>query len=303
MFAPAAKKPVNGLIKRAFSLLELMIVIIILGLLTAIALPIMSNLESEGRAVQELSGARATVAAWREYAVDRDGELLKGYYPDSEPSEEPLYDFNGNQIAAGPSQERWFWRLAPYLENPKETLYPKALEQVRREFIDVPDHQYVATIHPAFGLNSEWVGGLGEDLSNGLYALYEYGNLKRCPWIRTLSDVRNTSKITVFASSRFGSEDNNAQGGVAPGIVEGFHRVESPTHPTSGTRWVTGDDGNTLATHTNKPVDHGFVSARHNGRVVTATVDGSTKLETLSDLADMRRWSDLAWKRDWKLVE
>ncbi|MDG2424206.1 MAG: type II secretion system protein [Phycisphaerales bacterium] len=302
MDIPLQKSAPNGT-RRAFSLLELMIVIIILGLLTAISLPIMSNLEAEGRAVQELSGARSTVAAWREYAVDRDGELLKGYYPDSQPSEEPLYDFDGNLIAAGPSQQRWLWRLAPYLENPKETLYPKALEEVRREFIDVPDHQYVATIHPAFGLNSEWVGGLGEDLSNALYAIYEYSELSSCPWMRRLSDVRHTSKLMVFASSRFGNTESGAPGGVMPGIVEGFHRIESPFHPSNGNRWGTDSEGNTLATMTNDPADHGFVSARHNGKVVTAMVDGSTSLEPLGKLSDMRRWADLAWKRDWQLVE
>ncbi|MEE2907369.1 MAG: type II secretion system protein, partial [Planctomycetota bacterium] len=229
--------------RRAFSLLELMVVIVILGLLTAIALPIMGSLESQGRAVEELSGARAAVAAWRDYAVDRDGELLKGYYPDSEPSEDPLYDFNGNMIMDGEPQQRWFWRLSPYLENPKKTFFPKSLEVVRRELIDVEDHQYAATLHPAFGLNGEWIGGQGEDLSNALYALYEYGNLSRCPWMRSLSDVRNTSKLMVFASSRFGSTQGGAPGTWLPGIVQGFHRIESPCHPSNGYRWATGDNG------------------------------------------------------------
>ncbi|MEE2907429.1 MAG: hypothetical protein VX527_06300, partial [Planctomycetota bacterium] len=62
-------------------------------------------------------------------------------------------------------------------------------------------------------------------------------------------------------------------------------------------------NGSPLATMTEDPAEHGFLSARHNGQVVAAMVDGSTSLETLSELGDMRRWADLAWKRDWQLVE
>ena len=285
----------------AFTLVELMMVVVVLGLLTAILIPALSGITSKGRAAEELGGARAAVAAWNDYAIDRNGELLKGYYPDSEPSTDPLYDFNGNLIAPGPPQQRWFWRLAPYLEDPKRAFYPQALETVRRELIDIPDHQYSATIHPGFGLNGEWFGGLGDSLTNPLYALYEYGNLQRRPWKKNLSDIRNSGKLIVFASSRFGSNDSNG-GGYLPGVVEGFHRIESPCDATNGYRWATTDNGTILSDMTNDPADHGFVSARHAGKAVTAMADGSTRLETLGQIGDMRRWADDAWKRDWLLV-
>ena len=282
--------------------MELMMVVVVLGLLTAILIPALGGISSKGRATEELGGARAAVAAWQSYAIDRDGELIKGYSPDSDPSTEPLYDFNGNLIAPGPTQERWSWRLAPYLEDPKRAFYPKALETVRRELIDVPDHQYSATIHPAFGLNGEWFGGLGDSLTNPLYAIYEYGDLERRPWKKNLSDIRNTGKLIVFASSRFGSTDNNGGGGYLPGITEGFHRIESPCAATNGYRWATTDNGTVLSTMTDNPAEHGYVSARHSGKAVTAMADGSTRLESLTDIGDMRRWADDAWKRDWVLV-
>ncbi|MDG2094159.1 MAG: type II secretion system protein [Phycisphaerales bacterium] len=286
--------------RSAFSLIELMVVIVIIGLLLSIAVPVMGRIEAKSRAVEEMSCARAAVSAWRDYAVARDGEVLRGYYPESEPSTEALFDFNGDLIAPGPTQERWFWRLTPYLDDAKRTLYPSALEEFRRENIDVPDHQYVATLHPAFGLNGEWIGGQGEALTNALYAIYEYGNLDRCPWIRRLSDIRNTSKLIVFGSSRFGSTDNSS---MASETVEGFHRIESPYHPSNGYRWASASGGGVLDTMTEDPADHGYVSARHDGKAVTAMADGSTALENPSKIGDMRRWADMAWKRDWVLMD
>ena len=156
-------QPVFLASRRGFSLIELMVVIAILGLIVALAIPVLGSIEAQGRAVDELSGARATAAAWRDYATDRDGELLMGYYPDSDPEAEPLYDFNGDFILGGEPRKRWFWRLAAYVENAKEVFFPTALDTVRREIVDVPDHQYATTLHPAYGLNGEWVGGLGED--------------------------------------------------------------------------------------------------------------------------------------------
>lgn len=278
-----------------------MVVIVIIGLLLSIAVPVIGRIEAKSRAVEELSCARATVSAWRDYALARDGEVLRGYYPESEPSEEPLFDFNGNLIEPGPTQERWFWRLTPYLDDAKGTLYPSALEEFRRENIDVPNHQYVATLYPAFGLNGEWIGGQGEELTNALYAIYQYGNLDSCPWIRRLSDIKHTSKLIVFSSARFGDTGDSS---TASETVEGFHRIESPYHPSNGFRWAAASGGNgVLDTMTQDPADHGYVSARHNGKAVTAMADGSTSLETLSQIADMRRWSDMAWKRDWVLLD
>ena len=84
----------------------------------------MGRIEAKSQAVRGALCARANVSAWRDYANARDGEG-QGYY-ESELSDEPLFDFNGDVIAPGPTQERWFWRLTPYLDDAKRTLYPSA---------------------------------------------------------------------------------------------------------------------------------------------------------------------------------
>ncbi len=290
--------------RRAFSLIELMVVVTIIGLLAGITIPVIQSIQSQGRAVTELSAARAAAGGWRTFAEERDGELLKGYYPDSTPSNEPLYDFEGRLIPSGPTQQRWFWRLTQYVNDPRSVFFPNSLETLRRQVIDTGDnYQYTATLYPAMGLNGEWIGGLGEELGNELYALYEYGGLTECPYARRISDIKRPSSLMLFSSARYGStEDNSDVGASFPGIIQGFYRITSPVSPRNGFRWPVDENGSTIATMTDKPVDHGYVSARHSNKAVTAMVDGSTQLQTIGDLADMRRWADQAWKADWQLM-
>ena len=57
--------PISHPARRAFGLIELMVVIVIIGLLLSIAVPVMGRIGAKSRAVEELSCARATVSAWR----------------------------------------------------------------------------------------------------------------------------------------------------------------------------------------------------------------------------------------------
>jgi prepilin-type processing-associated H-X9-DG protein len=82
--------------------------------------------------------------------------------------------------------------------------------------------------------------------------------------------------------------------------VEGYFYTRSPWYLTTGWRWNTDEEGRpSLSYEQGDPAASGYVSARHDGRVVTAMLDGHTALEPLADLADMRRWSNDATSADW----
>ena len=117
------------------------------------------------------------------------------------------------------------------------------LEEFRRENIDVPDHQYVATLHPAFGLNGEWIGG-SEELTNALYAIYEYGTISTAARgyasafghqthietdrVRILTIRRPATPAWPLKASRASTESK----------VPTIHRMDivGPPHPVAGPR-------------------------------------------------------------------
>ena len=109
---------------RAFTLTELLVVLGLIALLTAIVCPAFNSARMFSKRCQEVAAARHAVQAWTMYATDRDGQVLPGFK-----SGLTAYQADGTAIQPGvyggaPTiAARWPWRLAPYFSGDMKSLY------------------------------------------------------------------------------------------------------------------------------------------------------------------------------------
>ncbi|MGC6424090.1 MAG: type II secretion system protein [Lentimonas sp.] len=116
---------------RAFTLIELLSVIAIVGVLAAILIPAVSNVRSRARAAKKLSMYRQYHLANSMYAVDNDGYSC------------PVRDKKD-------SAQDWRFFLKPYLSDYAETKY-----QARRGEI------YIDPFFEAYDPAKPWITGVG----------------------------------------------------------------------------------------------------------------------------------------------
>lgn len=281
--------------RRAFTLTELMVVIAVIGVLAAVLVPILDSAFRRAQSTTELQAARQLMQGYNAVSEDNKGRLMVGYLSD-DPDEE---DYLGNEIVVGPDGEpiqgielqRWTWRLLPYLGNATDALFVGQGRDYLDRINGSSDYTYIASVYPSFGLNGEWVGGM----KGGTYAdLHTLGTFTgETYYAKRRSQIKQPTKQLIFASSA-GPLENDSQ------IVEGFFYIRSPWYLTSGWRWNTDEQGRPQASYEQgDPAASGFISARHEGKAVTAMLDGHTKLEALPDLTDMRRWSTDATSSNW----
>ncbi len=167
--------------------------------------------------------------------------------------------------------------------------------------------------HPSLGLNSTYVGG---SWHRGAFQGYSPasgpGHPRPNKWYVTkLSEINRTDTLMVFSSARgvdikstgsFGGTNfgrNPAAYTAASIVVPGFWEVCPPRsgYPTNSTV-VTWDASNKFDANTN-PTKWGFVDGRHDGKAVTVMADGHVQMQSLTDLRDMRKWSNKADRPDW----
>ena len=149
---------------RGFTLTELMVVIALTGLLLAILVPVLASGERSARASEELNAARQLVRGYVASSEDDKGRLMVGYLSEDEndPDWEGNYDVLGpdGSLLEGREKRRWTWRLLPYLDNAVEALFIgqglATLDAAR----GTEDYAYTLSVHPSFGLNAEWLGGI-----------------------------------------------------------------------------------------------------------------------------------------------
>jgi prepilin-type N-terminal cleavage/methylation domain-containing protein len=266
-------------LKYGFTLIELLVVIAILSILISITIVIAGQVIKSAKSQKEAGALRLVLQAYTLAAIDRKGKLIIGYGV----SDEPVMGFDGETIPPNsPDSWRYVFRLLPYLDDAISTLYVNE----QNSYLDYlplnEEGTYSATLCPSFGLNSMWLGG--DNATTGMDGLVP-------SFTSFLSGVRHPSNQLVFASAK-ASVGYLGTTGTQP--LEGWFRVESPYwyswhwHAAEGSFIPTEDS-----------LDHGYLSTRHQSKVLTGQLDGSTNFQTIEELLDMRKWNPKANSSDW----
>jgi prepilin-type N-terminal cleavage/methylation domain-containing protein/prepilin-type processing-associated H-X9-DG protein len=251
---------------RAFTLIELLTVIAILGLLAALVVPTLRHARSAAHTAREVAAARFLMQAYLLVPEDRRGELLPGS------KNEPAYDEEGRSL--GYFSARWPHRLAPYLGGRlRDTLFVNAQASYHdhlRATRPGDEASYTFSLTPSFGLNLYHVGGLY--LGSGQLD-------RRYAPITRLDQADAPSRQLVFVSA--------ANRAIHPDA--GYFEARPPTQA-----------GWPAAYHPARADSaQGWVSFRHSGdTAVTAWLDGHVSKENYAALRDMRLWSQAARRAD-----
>lgn len=134
-------------------------------------------------------------------------------------------------------------------------------------------------------------------------------------YVERRTDVRHPSSLIVFATARggdvrdgtwwsYGADDPDS-GTVRPG-----YWIVTPPRPHPRRRGYQGQPyqlgggwvNQSTWDHRRVPSTWGMIDARHFQRVITGMMDGSSQVETISDLRDTRRWSNYADRPNWDFV-
>jgi len=261
----------------AFTLIELLVVIGIIALLAAMLLPALGKARYRASQVNEMSGSRQLLIAWRLYAEDNSDSVLPGYRYGLNAT-----DFQGHPVNH-PINARYPWRIAPYLGKSFDVMYlnenRRTLETFRR--MEDPDlGVYAASVFPSQGINSVFVGGDDVELPPTERAFDRFGRF--C--VLKTAEVTRPSELLVFTSARGPFEGR---------IVPGYYVVKPPY--LNARRWAVDwnlDDG---------PEAWGYVHPRYNLKSVTGMVDGHVENLDRRRIQDMRHWANPADRADWTL--
>ncbi|MBC8200891.1 MAG: type II secretion system protein [Planctomycetes bacterium] len=274
--------------KHGFTLIELLIVIAIVAVLVGITTVVAANVLASARSTKEASAMRSVLQAYILAATDQRGEFIAGYSND----ENEIVTGPGGEIIPWPASGRYVWRILPYLDNAMESLYVNEQSAWLTQYTGSDNYNYISSLFPSFGLNSEWMGG--DDRTTAMPALEKmhlYGKF--------LSDVRHPARQLVFASAKAPDDSSDGSNGVAL-LKEGYFEIKSPYFPSGGDTWRWHTlDGEPSTFPTENSGDHGNLSARHSGKILAGQLDGSTEFLRIKDLANMQRWAPTATTQDW----
>ena len=282
MFSPKSKD-----LNRAFTVVELLVVIAVIGILSSLLLPAVQKARTTAARTDEMSSARQLMIAWESYAVQYKESVLPGYKVGLRAWNESGFEIAevSNEIAAA----RYPWRLAPFLNYDFRSLYrginTKSLAEMQQ--MNDGSYAYAVSVYPSLGLNTTWVGGDQNELGFSPTALSNFGKF----YVQKLGDIRKTGDLLVFASAR-GSDPTDPS--ASP--LEGFFRVRSPRFAFGqDERWAESIDANTSSSET------GHVHFRYGGAAVIACADGHVESQGPDALRDMRRWANRADSEDYGL--
>lgn len=262
----------------AFTLIELLVVIAIIGVLGGLLLPALGRAKVSAAAINEVNSARQLMLAWQMYADDNAGRVLPGYRYGYD-----AFDRAGRPVEH-PINARYPWRLAPYLANNFEVMYVNKNRALLHDFAagDEDRYTYAASVFPSLGINSIYVGGDDLVLPPTANVMKRFGNF--C--VLKTSEIHRPTELIVFASARARFEGE---------IANGFYRVEAPC--LAKRVWSENYQ------ESDPPELFGFVHPRFNSRTVVGLADGHAEQFDLTEIQDMRHWSNLADRPDWTLVQ
>lgn len=165
--------------------------------------------------------------------------------------------------------------------------------------------------HPSWGLNAIYIGGhyrfgaylnaTSTTLGNSdtkWFARYTY-NVQKSSHIMTAMSARSYDLIgSSMAGAGYG-------GGPVPGtaqaaIIPGHHMVLPPRtgYPTAGGTAITWSTSNSWDPRS-APQTWGYIDFRWKGKGVAGYMDGHVELQNITQIRDMRKWTDKAKTADW----
>ena len=246
--------------RRAFTLVELLVVIGIIAVLIGLLMPALSAARRQAQSVRDLAALRTLMHAFHAYAGENRGRVIPGYWHLGQ-----AVDDTGAAVT-WPANGRYPWRLMPYLSKVVKGGILSGEQEALLGDRGGSDWTYRVSVHPSFGMN---VYGVGGDLVNGQPA-----GLPKC--VSRLGEPSNPTELIVFASAR----DNG--GGES---AEGYFQVRQP--PAGAVYDPTEPAGN-----------FGFVHPRYGGRArgaaamsaAVALFDGHAELIDVEELRKPRHW-------------
>jgi len=272
--------------RRAFTLVELLVVIGIIAVLIGVLLPAISQARQQARQLNELAACRQIMAAYINYATDHRGSLLPGYFEGPGPQafgKLDLKDDQGQPIAVNLAKERYPWRLYAYL---KAGLFGTIM--VNDQAVAFADRgspvwsgawQYMVSLSPSFAYNIYCVGGSLDQAGKVSAA-----SLPGC--ITKFGQAKESGRLIVFASAR------STYVTAAPqGSFKMYPPTMSSTFSAAGWTPVNNYDPVTFP-----PDAWGNVDFRWKKKAVVGMFDGHCELLTVPEMRDMTRWNNAAAK-------
>lgn len=254
----------------AFTLIELLTVITIIGILAAIVIPTVAACRKQAYKAREVSAARQLMTAYMVAADENRGVLMKGYDGDGKATSE-----GGGDVSMNEPNHRWPHRLRPYLgDRFKAVLYIN--EQAERYDEVVAENpsggmkDYYLSLGPSFGMNTRFVGG---DSSSEL--------IEDDPVTR-VEQASLPQGLIVFCSAANRALD----------LKSGYWQLQASVY------WAGSEDIMGVPDDPAKDGEYGYISYRLGGRAAVTFLDGHVSLMSCSQLRDMRLWSEVARVND-----
>jgi len=217
---------------RGFTIIELMVVILIIGVLASLLLPALSAARGAARTTTGANNLKQLTLAWMMHQQTKQGEMMPSYLWD--PANPNLDQYWYGEVNRTPNPDTLdFDRgiLAPFMETEK-----KSYEDPDFGFDDLDETIY-NTMTTAYGYNARFLGpGVSLNYDSVTFAPISIippgtmsgGNVTQPPSYN-ISALETTSRTIVFADSAQSMKSDF----VTPGLRENY-RLEPPSrfHPS-----------------------------------------------------------------------